>query len=61
MRNVAVALLALAVLAFVVGTYSAFSGSLVLAKAPVTYWRGAIGFLLFAVTLLLLERPAARS
>lgn len=57
MRNVALALLALAVLAFVVGTYSAFSGSLVLAKQPVTYWRGAIGFLLFAVTLLLLERP----
>ena len=57
MRNVAVALLVLAVLAFVVGTYSAFSGSLVLATHPVTYWRGAIGFLLVATTLLLFERP----
>lgn len=56
MRQLAVALVLLAALAFVVGTYSAFSGSLVLAKQPVTYWRGAIGFLLFAVTLLLLGR-----
>jgi len=56
MRQLAVALVALAAIAFVVGAYSAFSGALVVGHAPVTYWRGAMGFLLFAITLLLLAR-----
>lgn len=58
MRQLVVILVALAALAFVVGAFSAFSGVLVIGKAPVTYWRGAVGFLLFAITLLLLERPS---
>ena len=61
MRKVAIVLFGLAVVAFLVGTYSAFSAVYVIGKAPVTYWRGAVGFLLFAVTLLLLDRPAAKS
>jgi hypothetical protein len=57
MRQVVIALVLLAALAFAVGTFSAFSGVLVIGKAPVTYWRGAVGFLLFAITILLLDRP----
>lgn len=56
MRQTALALVVLAAVAFAVGAYSAFSGALVLGHAPVTYWRGAVGFLLFAMALLLLVR-----
>ena len=56
MRQAVWVLVALAAVAFLVGTFSAFSGIVVVGKAPVTYWRGAVGFLLFAITLLLLER-----
>jgi hypothetical protein len=58
MRTVAAVLIVAAALAFLVGTYSAFTGAIVLGKAPVTYWRGAVGFLLFAITFLILERKA---
>ncbi len=58
MRTVALVLVLLAALAFLVGTYSAFTGAILVGKAPVTYWRGAVGFLLFAITLLMLERKA---
>ncbi|MEW6336397.1 MAG: hypothetical protein ACOY3Y_13850 [Acidobacteriota bacterium] len=58
MRTVALILVLLAALAFLVGTYSAFTGAILVGKAPVTYWRGAVGFLLFAITLLMLERKA---
>lgn len=58
MRTVALVLVLLAALAFLVGTYSAFTGAILVGKAPVTYWRGAVGFLLFAITLLKLERKA---
>lgn len=58
MRTVALVLVLLAAVAFLVGTYSAFTGAILVGKAPVTYWRGAVGFLLFAITLLMLERKA---
>jgi hypothetical protein len=61
MYRLAVALTLLATLAFVVGTYAAFSGGLVVGKQAVMYWRGSIGFLLFAITLLLLDRHPVRS
>lgn len=56
MRKVVVALIVLAALAFLVGTYAAFAHTYVLAKAPVTFWRGAVGFLLFAIALELLPQ-----
>jgi len=56
MRQLATVLLVLAAVAFLVGAYSAFSGAHVVGRMPVTYWRGAIGMLLFAITLLLMER-----
>jgi hypothetical protein len=50
-------LVLLAALAFAVGTALAFSGRTFLV-GPVTYWRGAVGFLLFVITLRLMEGPA---
>lgn len=47
-------LIALAALAFVVGTSLAFSGATFLLP-PVGYWRGAVGFLLFAIALRLMQ------
>jgi len=58
MRQLIVVLVVLAALAFVVGAVSAFTGAAIVGRAPVTYWRGAVGFLLFAITLLLLEKKA---
>jgi hypothetical protein len=43
-------LIALAALAFVVGTTIAFSHTVFLLE-PVGYWRGAVGFLLFAIAI----------
>jgi hypothetical protein len=50
MRNVCWALIGLAGLAFVVGAYLAFTNVPFLLQ-PVGYWRGAVGFLLFAIAL----------
>ncbi len=60
MRQLILVLVVLAAVAFVVGAVSAFfmSSAPIVGKAPVTYWRGAIGFLLFAITLLLMEKKA---
>lgn len=56
MRNVILALIALAALAFLVGAVAAFSHAEILGKPPVTFWRGAVGFLLFAIALELLPQ-----
>ena len=50
MKNVCWALIALAGLAFVVGACLAFMNTQFLLP-PVGYWRGAVGFLLFAIAL----------
>ena len=50
MRNVCWLLIALAALAFSVGTVVAFTHQVFLLE-PVGYWRGAVGFLLFAIAL----------
>jgi len=55
LRAVCWSLIALAALAFIVGTTLAFSGRAFLLP-PVGYWRGAIGFLMFAIALRLMER-----
>jgi hypothetical protein len=58
MRHLAMLFVLLALVAFVVGTYAAFAGTMIAGKFPVTYWRGAVGLLLFAISFLLLEhRP----
>jgi hypothetical protein len=55
LRTLCWSLIALAALAFIVGTTMAFSGARFLLPA-VGYWRGAIGFLMFAIALRLMER-----
>jgi hypothetical protein len=55
MRNLCWTLIALAAAAFIVGTATAFSHQVFLLE-PVGYWRGAVGFLLFAITLHLMDR-----
>jgi hypothetical protein len=53
-KNACWVLIGLAALAFVAGSYLAFSGSMYIIP-PAGYWRGAIGFLLFAITLRLMD------
>ncbi len=55
MRTLCWVLIALAAAAFATGTALAFSGRAVLLP-PVGYWRGAVGFLLFAIALRLMGR-----
>jgi hypothetical protein len=50
MTNLCWALIVLAALAFVVGAALAF-GHTSYILAPIGYWRGAMGFLLFAIAL----------
>jgi hypothetical protein len=57
MRNLCWTLIALAALAFAVGTANAFGHQMYLLP-PVGYWRGAVGFLLFAIALRLMEPRA---
>ena len=51
------ALIALAALAFAVGTAIAFTHQIFLLE-PVGYWRGAVGFLLFAIALRMMDSRA---
>jgi len=55
MRTVCWVLIGLAALAFSVGTATAFIHTTYLLE-PVGFWRGAIGFLLFAIALRMMER-----
>ena len=50
MRNICWVLIGLAALAFAVGTVTAFTHQVFLLE-PVGFWRGAVGFLLFAIAL----------
>ena len=50
MRSLCWLLIGLAALAFAVGTATAFTHSVFLLE-PVGYWRGAVGFLLFAIAI----------
>ncbi len=50
-------LIILGALAFVVGTVLAFAQGRFLI-GPEGYWRGAIGFLMFAIALRLMEEPS---
>ncbi len=57
MKNACWALIGLAALAFVVGSCLAFMNKTFL-LAPVGYWRGAMGFLAFAIAIRLMEPKA---
>jgi len=48
-------LIILAAVAFLVGTVLAFNGGRAWLLSPVGYWRGAVGFLLFAIALRVME------
>jgi hypothetical protein len=50
-------LIGLAALAFIVGTAIAFTHTVFLLE-PVGYWRGAVGFLLFAIAFRLMDSRA---
>ncbi len=51
MRSLCWLLIGLAAVAFAVGTTLAFRGGAPYLLPPVGYWRGAVGFLLFAIAL----------
>jgi hypothetical protein len=55
MRSLCWTLIGLAALAFTVGTTIAFRHTVFLLE-PVGYWRGAVGFLLFAIAIRTMER-----
>lgn len=57
MRNLCWLLIGLAALAFVIGTVIAFTHQAFLLE-PVGYWRGAVGFLLFAIAIRVMEPRA---
>jgi len=60
MRNLCWLLIGLAAVAFAVGTATAFTHQTFLLP-PVGYWRGAAGFLLFAIALRLMDRAGGRA
>jgi len=57
MRNLCWLLIGLAAVAFGVGTTIAFSHTVFLLE-PVGFWRGAVGFLLFAIALRMMDSRA---
>ena len=57
MRNLCWVLIGLAALAFAVGTITAFAHRMFLLE-PVGFWRGAVGFLLFAIALRMMDSRA---
>ena len=57
MRTLCWLLIGLAALAFCVGTFAAFTHQVIVLE-PVGFWRGAVGFLLFAIALRLMESKA---
>ena len=57
MRHTCWVLIGLAALAFAVGTITAFAHQVFLLE-PVGFWRGAVGFLLFAIALRMMDSRA---
>ena len=54
MRTLCWLLIGLAALAFSVGTAAAFTHQVILLE-PVGFWRGAVGFLLFAIAIRMMD------
>ena len=57
MRGICWLLIGLAALAFCCGTFAAFTHRVILLEA-VGFWRGAVGFLLFAIALRMMDSRA---
>jgi hypothetical protein len=57
MRGLCWALIGVAAVAFGVGTFAAFTHQAILLE-PVGFWRGAVGFLLFAIALRMMDSRA---
>ena len=57
MRGLCWLLIGLAGLAFCVGTFAAFTHQVILLE-PVGFWRGAVGFLLFAIAFRMMENTS---
>ncbi len=57
MKSLCWLLIVLAAVAFVIGTILAFAGgpTATFVLNPVGFWRGAVGFLLFAIALRVME------
>jgi uncharacterized membrane protein YiaA len=55
MKGVCWLLIVLGAVAFVVGAALAFNGGRTWLLTPQGYWRGAVGFVLFAIALRLME------
>ena len=55
MRRLAMVLILVAALLFLIGLYISFTAGAVFGKVGVTFWRGAIAFLLFAIAALQLH------
>ncbi len=55
MKNVCWVLIVLAAVAFVIGALLAFTGGQTWLLPPQGYWRGAVGLLLFAIALRVME------
>jgi hypothetical protein len=56
MKNICWTLILLAALAFVMGTWLAFTKAAFILE-PVGFWRGAMGFLVFAIAIRLMDDP----
>jgi len=56
MKNTCWTLILLAALAFVMGTWLAFTKAAFILE-PVGFWRGAMGFLVFAIAIRLMDDP----
>ena len=56
MKNVCWTLILLAALAFLMGTWLAFTKAAFILE-PVGFWRGAVGFLVFAIAIRLMDDP----
>jgi hypothetical protein len=56
MKNICWTLILLAALAFVAGTWLAFTKAAFILE-PVGFWRGAMGFLVFAIAIRLMDDP----
>ena len=54
MKNICWALILLAALSFLTGTWLAFSRAAFMLE-PVGFWRGAMGFLAFAIAIRLMD------
>ena len=54
MRTLCWLLIGFAALAFSVGTAAAFTHQVILLE-PVGFWRGAVGFLLFAIAIRMMD------